>query len=348
MTKVLYICNSKEATLKYRVLLPAKHLGADTTHDYTDIPYELKEGRVNVMTMEVRVNKNILGTTQIITRPFSYYDVVVMQHAWDDDLIILILRLKELGIKVVLDYDDDLYHDNPFYPYDYSDGRMKNLTEAIQLADLITVTTPALAETYGKYNKVSTLPNMIDLSEYPIWVQGELKDILIHRKPGKTVGWYSSGIRFEEFKSVMEGWIPEDVHLYLAGSIIFKGFKHENKTVAARFKHEDNPKILSNIDIGLIPLALNRFNNGKSDLKGLEYGAMGIPSIASPTEPYKKLIKHGVNGFLIKHGRDWGKYINLLLDDKTRADMGKEARKVSESRDIRKNIGKWTDVYKII
>ena len=337
MTKVLYICNSKEATLKYRVLLPAKHLGADTTHDYTDIPYELKEGRVNVMTMEVRVNKNILGTAQIITRPFSYYDVVVMQHAWDDDLIILILRLKELGIKVVLDYDDDLYHDNPFYPYDYSDGRMKNLTEAMQLADLITVTTPALAETYGKYNKVSILPNMIDMSEYPNYI--------VVPRDRKTVGWYSSGIRFEEFKSVMEGWIPEDVHLYLAGSIIFKGFKHENKTVAARFKHEDNPKILSNIDIGLIPLALNRFNNGKSDLKGLEYGAMGIPYIASPTEPYKKLIKHGVNGFLIKHGRDWSKYIKLLLDDKTRADMGKAARKVSEGRDIKTNIWRWKEVY---
>lgn len=341
--KILFICNSKEATLKYRVLLPAKYLGADTTYDYTDIPYELKEGRVNVMTMEVRVNMNILGMTQIIIRPFSYYDVVVLQFAWDADLILLITRLKKLGIKVVLDYDDDLFNGNPYYPIDYSDGRMENLKKSINMADLITVTTESLVETYGEYNSnVKILPNMIDLSEF----ESILSRVRVERE--STVGWYSSGIRFAEFQSIVQGWIPEEVELYLAGSPIFRNFKHPKLTVEDRFNPVDTPRILSNIDIGLIPLSLNRFNNGKSDLKGLEYGAMGIPFIASPTEPYKELINHGVNGFLVKRGRDWNKYIKLLLDDKTRADMGKEARKISEGRDIKKNIGLWTDAYRII
>jgi len=333
--KVLFVCNSKEATLKYRVLLPAKYLGVDTTYDFTDIPYELKEGRVNVMTMEVRVNVNILGTTQIITRPFSYYDVVVMQHAWDDDLILLILKLRKLGIKIVIDSDDDYIHSNPYYPWDKEHkGNLEKLIIAMRLVDLITVTTPALAETYRKYNKVKILPNMIDISEWQP-----------KTKSGKTVGWYSSGIRFEEFKSIVGGWIPPDVHLYLAGSTIFEDFKHNNLVVEDRFNPVETPRILSNIDIGLIPLALNRFNNGKSDLKGLEYGAMGIPFIASMTEPYRKLVNHGVNGFLVKHSRDWTGYINLLMDDKLRHDMGRAARKVSESRDIKLNINLWEEVY---
>ncbi len=73
---------------------------------------------------------------------------------------------------------------------------------------------------------------------------------------------------------------------------------------------------------------------------------MNIPFIASPTEPYKKLVKHGVNGFLAKHGRDWTKYIELLIsDNKLRYEMGREARKVSESRDIKKNISLWERAY---
>ena len=325
-----------EGTLKYRVILPCKYLYADYA------------STINVMEMKAIVMVNILGTMQAQIRDMDSYDVIILQFAWDNDLVFLIDRLNKAGIKVVLDFDDDYFHGNPYYPIDYSDGRMDNLIKSMKSADLITVTTESLAETYGKYNKVRILPNMIDLREYPIWVQGELRDILIHRESGKRVGWYSSGIRFEEFKSIVGGWLPPDVHLYLAGSTIFEDFKHDNLVVEDRFNPVETPRILSNIDIGLIPLALNRFNDGKSDLKGLEYGAMGIPFIASPTEPYKKLIKHGVNGFLVKHSRDWAKYINLLMDDKLRATMGREARKVAEGRDISKNISKWSNAYKMI
>lgn len=344
--KILFLCTSKEATLKYRALLPAKYLGADTTYDYTDIPYELKLNRTNVITMQVRINANVLGKTQIVTRSFNYYDVVVFQFPYLDDEVLLIKKLKKLGVKVILDYDDDMFNDNPFYKQTYSLREKDNMVEALKICDLVTVTTESLAETYGKYNQVKILPNMIDLREYPICVQGELANILIHRKAGNTVGWYSSGIRYEEFNSIMEGWIPEEVNLFLAGSLIFDNFKHKRLEVTDRFNPADLPKILSNIDIGLIPLSLCKFNNGKSDLKGLEYGAMSIPFIASPTDPYKKLIKHGKNGLLAKHGRDWTKYIQLLVNDsKLRYEMGKEARKVSELRDIKLNIHKWEEAY---
>lgn len=323
--KILFICNSVEATLQYRVIQPAKYLNADVAHE------------INVMTMQAKINVNILGTMREQIKPISSYDTVVLQFAWDGDLVFLIARLNKSGIKVVLDFDDDYFHSNPYYPIDYSGGRMDNLVKSMQMADLITVTTESLAETYSKYNKnVIILPNMIDISTF--------KPKVNH---GMTVGWYSSGIRYEEFNDIMSGWIPGDVWLYLAGSYIFNNFKHKYKIVVDRFNPMSTPNILSNIDIGLIPLHLCKFNDGKSDLKGLEYGAMGIPFIASPTEPYKKLIKHGENGFLIKHNRDWSKYIQLLInDDKLRNDMGNKARLVSEGRDIKTNIGLWEEAYK--
>jgi glycosyltransferase involved in cell wall biosynthesis len=305
--------------------MPAKYLKAEVAP------------QINVMTLEAIVYLNLFGKMQSILRPMTYYDVIVLQYAWDKDLVFLIARLNKLGIKVVLDFDDDYFNSNPFYPIDYSDNRMHNLVKSISMANLITVTTESLAETYSKYNSnIVILPNAIDLSEYENYIKPK----------SRYVGWYASGIRFEEFRSILEGWIPDDIYLFLAGSKIFERFKHEHKIIIDRFNPAEIANILANIYIGLIPLKLCKFNNGKSDLKGLEYGAMSIPFIASPTAPYKKLIKHGENGFLAKHGRDWTKYISLLINDaKLRHRMGVEARKVSEARDIQVNINKWTKAY---
>jgi glycosyltransferase involved in cell wall biosynthesis len=322
--KILFIANSMEGTLKYRVNLPAKYLGADIAVE------------TNVMSMQVKIYVNILGKMQSQIKSITDYNIVVFQYANDPDLIFLIKRLNKLGIKTVIDLDDDLVNSNPYYLI--AKETTKGIIEAIKLVDLVTVTTESLAETYSQYNaNVIILPNMIEIDEWNF----------PKRDPSFIIaGWYSSGIRFEEMNEILAGRIPEDVFLYFAGSDKFKEFKHERKMVEDRFNPADTPRILSNIDIGLIPLSLCKFNNGKSDLKGLEYGAMSIPFIASPTDPYKKLIDHCVNGFLAKHGRDWTKYINMLVSDsEMRLEMGKAARKVSESRDIAKNINLWEEAY---
>jgi len=221
----------------------------------------------------------------------------------------------------------------------YSDGNIGRLTQAITKADLITVTTDSLAETYSKYNSnVKILPNMIEVSEF---------DKVKRYGFCKTCGWYSSGIRFEEMRSILEGWIPEGLNLFLAGSKIFENFKYKDKVVVDTFKPDNLPYILSNIDIGLIPLSLCRFNDGKSDLKGLEMGIMEIPFIASPTAPYREMAKHNNGMFLINKRRDWTKYINLLVNDsKLREQMGRSAREYALTRSIEKNIHLWTESYK--
>ena len=45
-----------------------------------------------------------------------------------------------------------------------------------------------------------------------------------------------------------------------------------------------------NVDIGLAPLMKNTFNEGKSNIKALEYAALGIPGIYTNIEPYKDMM----------------------------------------------------------
>ena len=319
--KILFIANSTEGTLKYRVQLPCKALGAD---------YAVM---TNAMTMQAMVNDKVVEMRS--------YDIIIWQFAYNQDQLMLIRKLQRANVKIVIDLDDDYINSNKFYPIDYSDGRMTRLIEAVAMADLVTVTTPALAETYGKHNSnVKILPNMIDISEFNIK----------HNEYDGVVGWYSSGIRYTEFNDIVGGWLPEQAKLYLAGSYVFNNFKHNNKkTVTDTFLPADIAEILANIDIGIIPLSLCKFNDGKSDLKGLEMNISGIPVCASKTMPYQKYIQEGKNGFLIKHRRDWTKYLNPLLNDKDLRDyMSVEAKKIASKRDINKNINLWKEAYQCL
>jgi hypothetical protein len=43
--------------------------------------------------------------------------------------------------------------------------------------------------------------------------------------------------------------------------------------------------------IGIAPIADNTFNDSKSELKWLEYTALGVPTVASDVGPYKRVMQ---------------------------------------------------------
>src|ERR1019366_1809483 len=45
-------------------------------------------------------------------------------------------------------------------------------------------------------------------------------------------------------------------------------------------------RLYADLDVAIVPLRPNRFNAGKSWLKGLEAAALGVPFVASPTPEY--------------------------------------------------------------
>lgn len=66
--------------------------------------------------------------------------------------------------------------------------------------------------------------------------------------------------------------------------------------------------LYNQIDVALVPLKDNVFNNCKSELKIVEAGWMKKAVICSNVTPYKEFIKHGVNGLLVSPSRndiDW-------------------------------------------
>ncbi len=74
------------------------------------------------------------------------------------------------------------------------------------------------------------------------------------------------------------------------------------------------PELLSGVHINLAPLELeNRFTEGKSALKYIEAALVEVPTIASPTAPFREVIRSGENGFLATNSGEWNETLERLV-----------------------------------
>jgi glycosyltransferase involved in cell wall biosynthesis len=104
---------------------------------------------------------------------------------------------------------------------------------------------------------------------------------------------------------------------------------------------------MSEIDVGIVPLHASAFNQGKSWLKGLEMSALGIPFVASNTQPYVELAKaHGL-GAIARSPREWTEQLTrLITDEPYRTDTGDVARDyVARHLTIEQNAERWLDAW---
>lgn len=84
---------------------------------------------------------------------------------------------------------------------------------------------------------------------------------------------------------------------------------------------------LAGAAIGLMPLSDTAWNRGKSALKLLVYGSLGLPSIASPVGANKDVLIEGTTGHLVADAAGWERaLVRLIGDARLRMEMGQAAR----------------------
>ncbi|MGL4465297.1 MAG: glycosyltransferase, partial [Planctomycetia bacterium] len=77
----------------------------------------------------------------------------------------------------------------------------------------------------------------------------------------------------------------------------------------------DLPAEVARVDVCLVPLQPTDFNDAKSELKYFEAAAVGVPTIASPTDAYHRAVDDGVDGLLADGRAAWRDAILRCLDD---------------------------------
>jgi glycosyltransferase involved in cell wall biosynthesis len=129
-----------------------------------------------------------------------------------------------------------------------------------------------------------------------------------------------------------------DFKLILVGVNKFEDTKFEIEFF--EWSKDTENKILSECDIGIMPLYDSAWERGKCGYKLIQYMASGLAVIGSNIGVNNEIIDHGINGYLADDLDDWRRFfISLMNNSAGRKEMGKKGRtKVEQNY----NIDKWS------
>lgn len=223
-----------------------------------------------------------------------------------------------------------------------------SLMHCIQTADLVTVSVEPLADRMSKLNKrVVVCRNRID--ESMLQIERPKRDKVV-------IGWAGSQSHLKDMDEASYGlrrvldWNPKTVEAHMIGT----DFRHlVSRTSPIRFTPwaavtTDYYKLID-FDIGIAPLRSTRFSEAKSAIKAIEYGALGIPVVASDVRPYRDYVIDGVTGWLVRRPHEWANRLRELVNDSAmREEMGRNAKELAAQNTIQTGWKDWAIAYESI
>jgi glycosyltransferase involved in cell wall biosynthesis len=115
-----------------------------------------------------------------------------------------------------------------------------------------------------------------------------------------------------------------------------------------KWKRETEIADLARISIGVMPLEMDIWSEGKCGFKGLQYMALGIPALMSPVGVNTQIVSHTVNGFLPVKIEDWKNQLEaLIIDIDLRKKIGEAGKKtINERYSVLSNQSKYLSLFK--
>lgn len=269
-------------------------------------------------------------------------DLLILHRATLDDHTRKYIEYARMrGAAVAYDTDDFLFSESVVdylkrLNMNYHVPSVTSCRRAMMLCDVILTSTPYLASEAMKFHgDVRVVRNALD-QWYLDAAARVNRENAEKEKTDVTIAYMSGSASHDhDFKLVEGGLIKllaekKHARVMAAGTL---HFSEELKRFGDRFTHvdfvkyRDFPRLFANVDINLIPLEVDQsFCQAKSELKYIEAGACGVPSVASPTQAFREVIRHGVNGLLVENDR-WFEAIEHLVDHPShRKRMGRAAR----------------------
>ncbi len=304
--------------------------------------------------------------------PFLFFKtkkakVIVLHRAIYGNKMKAFLNSKDrAGQTIVYDTDDLLFDVENFKQTDayrnfnalqkkqYADGGELKILKSEQVK-AITTTTTFLAEKLKRFKKpVFIVKNKLAKRELR-WAREARKVYLDRNNKTEEVrlGYFSGSVSHnKDFATIIPALeiilkkYPQ-VTLYLVGYLdledeFYKKFQKQivQLPFVPRQKHYQN---IAQVDINLIPLEMNDFCQAKSEIKFIEAGIIGIPTIAVRNQTFSEVIneeEEGLkkninclhpkrNGLLANSPEEWVWKMELLInDEKMRVAIGERARQV--------------------
>ena len=276
-------------------------------------------------------------------------DLVLVQRTALDPRRVqeFVANLEGHGIPLVADLDDHLLiraRDDPDY------GRHRDsLTILLGAAALVLVSTEPLREALrGRAQAIAVVPNLIDERLFLAGVETRPR-ANGRRRPAQAV-YVGSPTHAEDLSML------KPVFEQLAGAIELNVVGVEPpgpgqewyRRVVVPDDCKPYPRFVGWLreqrpawDIAVAPLRDDPFNHYKSDLKYLEYAALGLPGVFSDRQPYAT-VRDGETGLKASdHAAAWAQALTRLADSTDERDAIAERafREVTSSRLLRHGSG---------
>lgn len=273
-------------------------------------------------------------------------DYLLLHHCFSDVQLAHLQQFKkQLTIPIVLSIDDLLTHIPDYNPM--SEKIPKNINNklktAFKLADRVIVSTNYLAEQYRTLaNEITVIPNFISEQIWPI----TRNTSSFQRR--LRIGWAGAGQHHADL-----AWLApiikatkDHVQWVFFGDkpdLVHTDWIEYHAPVSFTKYHEVLPSL--NLDIGIAPLRDNPFNHAKSNLKLLEYGALGLAVICSDITPYKLSPAIRLNN----DPDVWIECIMRLCNSPTRVQTNGNnmAQWVVSNYVLERNLGSWKSVLEL-
>jgi glycosyltransferase involved in cell wall biosynthesis len=275
------------------------------------------------------------------------YDVIFVQResffmggAWFE-------RLASLSAPLVFDFDDAIWINvvseaNKRFAYLKNTDKVSRI---VRMAHTVVAGNPYLADWARQYNSnVRIVPTTIDTDVYVPRSGGA--------QPGAPVviGWSGSFSTIEHFKTAVPALlrVKERFGDRVAFKVIGDGnYRHETLGVVGEpWVMATEVTELQKIDIGLMPLPDDKWARGKCGLKGLQYMALGIPTLMSPVGVNTEIVRDSENGFLPRSEDEWVERLSqLVADTGLRRRMGGMGRQTVLER---YSVLRWRETYEEI
>jgi glycosyltransferase involved in cell wall biosynthesis len=325
------IAHAPDGSGYYRFYLPFKHLGANSHHIVGMAP----PGQQPPLGPEEAKSIDVLALQRPAGRTGVWQLEQIVGHT-----------------KLVYETDDDMLQVVPSGLPHLADEQMReSIRRCLRLCDMVTVSTPYLAEQIRPYNpEVRVLPN---------FVKAGLLELPRKRRERLTVGWAGGTSHLvdmvtisDSLRRVLEAHPDVDMH--------FMGFDFSPELTRAKLDSQlarqcrwstwqpDVGEYYKQIDfdIAIAPLADHPFNYSKSHIRALEMAARGIPVVAADVLPYREFVQDGKTGYLYSTEAEFAKRLEELIHDQAaRDELGAAAKEQARRHTIEGNWQLWQDAY---
>lgn len=158
--------------------------------------------------------------------------------------------------------------------------------------------------------RIEIIPTVVDIQRYTPVVHRERQQLVI--------GWIGSPVTQHYLRSVHKALreicarynvLLRAVGAHPSVSEQLPGVRVE----CVPWTEQDEANLLSDMDIGIMPLLDGPWERGKCGYKLVQYMASGLPVLASPVGVNSDLVIPGVNGFLPVSTEDWVERLSILL-----------------------------------